>query len=88
MRDGSQPTASKALSALKRVLGVLGVPIAAAVSFKAFRAGEATSMARSGYTPAQMSNAVLAELGVYKIRRRDAGRRAGGVAPSGREQFG
>jgi len=50
--DGGQ-----ALSALKRVLGELGVPIAAAVSFKAFRAGKATSMACSGYTLAQMLNA-------------------------------
>jgi len=57
MRDGSQPTAGKALSALKRVLGVLGVPNAAAVSFKAFRAGKATSMASSGYTLAQILNA-------------------------------
>jgi len=57
VRDGSQPTAGKALSALKQVLGVLGVPNAAAVSFKAFRAGEATSMASSGYTLAQILNA-------------------------------
>jgi len=54
MRDGSQPPAGRALSALKQVLGVLGVPNAAAVSFKAFRAGKATSMASSGYTPAQI----------------------------------
>jgi len=57
MRDGSQPTAGKALSALKRVLGVLGVPIVEAVSFKAFRAGKATSMACSGHTLAHKLNA-------------------------------